>query len=66
MMTTKMQLKGDDSQRSGRKGSFILQESAIASIWVHRESNLIFILNSEDPRNQRKKFAFVFAFAQCK
>ena len=38
-------------------------ESDIASRWVHRESNLMFTLSSD--KDQRKKFAHAFAFAQC-
>ena len=37
-------------------------ESDSASRWVHRESKLVFTLNSD--KDQRKKFAFVLAFAQ--
>ena len=39
-------------------------ESKIASILGHRESNLKFTLITN--KDQRKKFAFELAFAQCK
>ena len=38
-------------------------ESDIASISVHRKSDLMFTLNSD--KDQRNKFAFTFAFVQC-
>ena len=38
-------------------------ESDIASRWVHKKSNLMFTLSSD--KDQSKKFAFVFALAQC-
>ena len=41
-----------------------LSESDIVSRWIHRESNLMFSLSRD--KDQRKKFAFVLAFAQCK
>ena len=44
------------------KGSFIPSGSDTASRWVHKESNLMFTLNSD--RDQRKKFASGFALAQ--
>ena len=40
------------------------QNQNICSRWVHRESNLMFTLSND--KDQRKKFAFVFAFTQCK
>ena len=39
-------------------------ESNIAFRWLHRKSNIMFILGSD--KNLRKKFAFVFPFVQCK
>ena len=39
-------------------------ESDIVSRWVHKESNLMFTLNSD--KNQRKEFAFGFAMVQYK
>ena len=57
-----------NSENKQIKGSFIMEEkqreSDITSRRVHRESNLTFTLNSD--KDQRKKFASVFAFDQCK
>ena len=51
------------------KNSFILErkngsESDITSRWVHRESNLMFILSSN--KDHRKKFTTAFTFGPCK
>ena len=55
--------------RRTNKNSFILErkngsESDITSRWVHRESNLMFILSSN--KDHTKKFTTAFTFGPCK